>query len=92
VIYFNDEWNFVGKFSGNRSQYSKGRSNRITAAFESKLNDIFRVEVLRIRRKARARAVFDALVNRQNRKITGAAQAPGVVERLHRTQNRRAAV
>jgi hypothetical protein len=36
--------------------------------------------------------VLNALVHRQNREIPGAAEPPGVVERLHISQDRRRTV
>src|SRR4029078_436660 len=45
---------------------SKRGSNRIAAAFDGKFDNVFRVEVIRVLRKARPAGMLDTLIDRQN--------------------------
>ena len=85
VVQLHEERNAVGIATRNRGQHAVGRGHAVTARFNRQLNNVLRIEVERVRRKRGARRVLNALVNRQNRKISCASQTPGVVQRLHIT-------
>ena len=51
VIDFHDERDLVRVFAGDRAQHAKGRGHGVAAALDGELDDIFGVEILRIRRK-----------------------------------------
>ena len=48
MVYFYDEGNFVGVFSGGRSQHSKCRSYGVASAFDGKLDNVLRIKAIRI--------------------------------------------
>src|SRR5581483_4660910 len=50
-------------------------------------DDLLRVEVRRVRREARARAVLDALVDRQDAQVAGPAEASVLEHRLQAAQD-----
>ena len=89
VIDLHDERNLVRILPRDGAQHAKGRSHCVAAAFDRQLHDVFRIEVLRVRRKRSAGRMLDALVDRQDRKIPGAREPAIVEKRLQGTQNRR---
>ena len=82
MIDLQDEGNFMGILTGNRAQHAQGGGYRITAAFDGQLDDIFRIEIDRVRRKRSPGGVLDALIHRQDGDITGFAQAAVVKKGL----------
>ena len=46
------------------------------------LDDLLGIEVGRVRREARSRAVLDALIDRQDAQVAGASETPVTVHRL----------
>ena len=64
----------------------------VAAALDRELDDVLRVEVLRVRGEAGAGRVLDALVDGQDRDVAGAGQPAGVEHQLEVPQHARAAV
>ncbi len=79
VVDLYDERDLVRVLSRNRTEHAEGRRDAVASAFDRELDDVLRIEILRVRRKARPRRVLDALIDRQDRQITAAAQAAVVV-------------
>ena len=61
-------------FACHGPQHPKSRSYSITATFDSQLDNVLPIEVIRILRKACAAGVLNALVHRQDGKVTRATQ------------------
>ena len=57
-------------------EHAERRGDAVAAAFDGELDDVLGIEVDRVGREARARRVLDALVDRQDRDIARAGQAP----------------
>ena len=49
VIDFDDKGNLVGILAGNAAEHAESRSHGIATAFHGQLNDVFGIEILRIR-------------------------------------------
>ena len=81
VIDLDDEGDLVGVLAGHDPEHAEGRGNSIAAGLDGQLNDVRWVEVRGIRGKRRSRRVLDALVDRKDRHVAGAAQ-PAVAEEL----------
>ena len=79
-------------FRDTEPEHAERRGHGVAAALDRELHDVLGVEVGRVRRERRARRVLDALVDRQDRHVAGAAQAAGVEERLQAAQHARRAV
>src|SRR2546423_9688634 len=75
VINLDDKWNLVRVLARDCAEHAKRRSNAVAAAFDGQLHDIFRIEVLRIRRERSAGGMLYPLVNRQDRNVTGAGKS-----------------
>ena len=82
VIDLNDERNLVRVFSRDRAQHAERRSDTIAATFDGKLDDVFRIEVLRIRGERSTGGMLNALVNRKNRNVTRSREATVINQRL----------
>ena len=54
-------------------------ATRVAAALDRQLHDVLGIEVLRVGRERRAGGMLDALVDRQDRDVAGAAE-PAVIE------------
>jgi len=76
VVELHDEGNFVRIFVSDRAKNSEGRGDRVAFAFDGELDDVFRVEIVRILGEAGSRRVLDALINGKNRDIAGMSEAP----------------
>ena len=88
VVQLHHERDLVGVLARHRAQRPERRDDAVAAALDGQLDDVGRVEIDRRRREARARRVLDALVDRQDRDVAGAAQAAGVEDRLEVAQHR----
>ncbi len=82
VIDLHDEGNLVRIFVCHGAENSERGSYGVALAFYRELDDIFRVEIVRIFGEASARGVLDALIDRKNREITRAAEAPVIEDAL----------
>ena len=63
-------------------EHAERRGDGVAAAFDRQLHDVLGVEVGRVRRERRAGRVLDALIDRQDRDVAGAAEPAGVEQRL----------
>ena len=66
VIDLYDERNLVRVFAADDAEYAERRGDCVAPAFDREFHDVFRIEVLRVRRERSARGVFDALVDGKN--------------------------
>ena len=64
VVHLHQERNLVRVLAGDGAQHPECRRDRITATLERETHDVLRVEIIRVPRKARARGVLDALIDR----------------------------
>ena len=76
----------MGIFTCYGSKNPKGRSYSITASFNSQFYDIFRIEIDRIGGKRCSGSMFDVLIDRKYRHITGICQATMSQQRLQTVQ------
>jgi hypothetical protein len=82
VVELDDEGNLVRVLARDRAEHAERRGDGVAAALDRQLDDVFRVEVDRVRREARARRVLDALVNGQDRNEARPGEPAVVEERL----------
>ena len=75
VVDLHQERDLVRVLARDRAQHAEGGRDRVAAAFDGELDDVLRVEVIRVLGEAGAAGVLDALVDRQDRQIAGAAEA-----------------
>ena len=92
VVELNDEWNFVCVLARHHAKDAKCRCDRIAAAGDSQIDNVFRIEIDRIRREGSGGGVLNALVNWQDRKVSRVCQTPCAIELLKATQNLRGSV
>jgi|GEM_PF-5791231 len=92
VIQFHQERNTVRVTAGDRRQHAVSGSHAVTARLDRQFHDVLRIKIERVGGEGCARRVFHPLIHRQDRKIAGSAQTPGVIQRLHIAQHRRWAV
>ena len=78
MIDLHQKRDFVRVLTRHHAEHPKRGGNRIASAFDGKLDNVFRIKVIRVFCKACAAGMFDTLVHRQNGKIARAAQ-PAVV-------------
>ena len=64
----------------------------LALSFDGELDDILRVKIHRVRGETCTRRMLDALIDRQDRNVTGPRQPAIAVDRLQRPQNPRVAV
>ena len=57
------------------AEHAERRGDRVAAALDRQLHDVLGIEVRRVRRERRAGGMLDALVDRQDRDVAGAARA-----------------
>src|SRR5262249_6229617 len=88
VVELDDEGNFVRVFARARTEHAERRSHGVASALDRQLDDVCGIEVDRILRETRAGRMLDALVDGQDRNITGSSQPPRVEERLQAAQHR----
>ena len=92
VVQLDEERNFVRVFAGHRAKDAERGGDGVAAAFHGELDDVFRVEIIRVVRKAGAGGMFDALVHRQDGHVTRAGQPAVAEQRLQAAQRLRIAV
>ena len=92
MVNLNHERNFVSVATRDAAEYTESRTDSVTATFDSELHDIFTVEVNRVLRKGCTCGVFDTLVNRENRNVTGVRETTRTVEALQVSENAIAAI
>ena len=82
VVQLHDEGDPVGVLPAHAPQHPEGGRHRVASALDREFDDLLAVEVDRVLREARAGGVFDALVDRKDRHVPGAAEPTVVVDRL----------
>ncbi len=92
MVNLNHERNLVCVAAGDAAQYTEGRTNSVTAAFDSELHDIFAVEVNRVLSERSTSGVFDALVDRENGNVASVSEATRTVEALEVSEDAVAAI
>ena len=75
-----------------RAEDAERRGERVAAALDRQLGEVGRIEVEGVRGEARAARVLDALVDRKDAHVAGAAQAAVAVQLLQVAQHLRVAV
>ncbi len=88
MVNLHQERNAVRVAARHRRQHAVGGGHAVAARFNRQLDNVFRVEIHRVRGKRRARRMLDALVHRQNGEISGAGEASGIIKGLHISQHR----
>src|SRR6185437_2598142 len=92
VINLKNERNLVRVLTSEESKHTQGAGNSVGTAFDRELDNVFWVKKGWVLGKRCARGVFDALVDREDRGVTGAGKATVVHEALKVTQNRGGAI
>ena len=82
MVELHDERDLVRVLPRHRPEHAERRSDRVAAPVDRQLHDLLGIEVVGVRREAGARGVLDSLVDREDRHVTGARQAPGVEDPL----------
>ena len=90
MIELEDERNLVRVLARDRAEHAERRGHGVAAAFDGELHDVLGIEVGRVRRERRAGGVLDALIDRQDRHVAGAAEPAGVEQLLQRCRARAA--
>ena len=68
-------------------QHAERRGDAVAAALDRQADDVLRVEQVDVRAEGRGAGVLDALVDRQDREVAGAAEAAVVEEALEVDQH-----
>ena len=89
MVELQQERNLVRVLPRHRSEHAQRRGDGVAAAFDRQLHDVLGVEIHRVRRKRRAGRVLDALVDRQNRDVSGPGEPPVIEQRLQARQHAR---
>ena len=76
-------------FRATDAEHAERRGDGVAAAFDRQLHDVLRIEVHRVRRERRARRMLDALIDRQDRHVAGAAEPAVIEQRLQAAQHAR---
>jgi hypothetical protein len=92
VINLQDEGDFVRVLAGVKTENTQGAGDAVGAAFDGELDDVFRIEEQRVRRERSAGRVFDALIDWENRSVTGASKATVIQKLLKAFQDRHRAI
>ena len=92
MIELHDERNLVGVLAATRAKDAERGGDGVAAALDRELDDVLRIEVDRHLGEAGAGGMLDALIDRQDRDIPGAAQAAGVDNLLEIPKHGRLAV
>ena len=87
VVELQHHRNAMRILAGDRAKHAQGRGDCVAAAFDRELDNVGRVEVVGIFSERGARRMLDALIDRQDREVAGAAEAPSVVHRLQIAQH-----
>ena len=92
VIDLHKERKLVRVLARDGAQHAQCGRDGVALSFDRELYDVLAVEIFRIFREACACRMLDALVHWQNRKITGAAEPPGVEHAMQAGQHARVAI
>ena len=82
MVQLHDEGNPVGVLPAHASQHPEGGRDGVAATLDGEFDDLLTVEVDRVLREARTRGMFDALIDRKDRHVSGPAEPAVVVDRL----------
>src|SRR5262249_40251366 len=74
------------------AEHAESGSDRVAAAFDGELDDIFAVEIIGIFREAGAGGMFDALIDRKNGDVACTGEAAGVEQTVEIRKDPRIAV
>ena len=74
-----DERNFMRVLARHNAQHTKRGCDCIASAFDGELDNVFGIEVIGVFREACAARMLDALIHRQNGKITRSAKTTVVM-------------
>ena len=77
----------MGIAAGHGAEHTEGGGDGVAAGVDGQLDDVLRVEIDRVGRKARRRRVLDALVDGQDRDVAGAAHTARVEEHAEVAQH-----
>ena len=83
MIDLQNEWDLVRIFPTNRTQDTESGRHGVAAPLDRQFHDILWIEIKWIRCERGPAAVFDALINRKNRKVTCVRQPTMVKHGLH---------
>ena len=75
MVDFDDEGDFVRVFARHGAQHAESRGDGIATALDGESDDVFRIEIQRIRSERSPCRVFDPLIYRQNGYISGIGQS-----------------
>ena len=92
VINLHNEGDLVGVLARRHAENAEGRGNRVAAAFNGKLDDVFGIEVIGILGEAGAAGVLDALVDGQDGHVARAREAACAVDAGEVVQDTQVAV
>ena len=81
VVELDEEWDPVGVATGDDTESAERGGDGAATAFDGELDQVAGVEVGRMLGEARRTGVLDALIDREDRQVAGAAQPPVVVHR-----------
>ena len=87
VVDFDEEWNLVRVFARDRAEDAEGRADGVATAFDGELDDVLGIEISGVFGEAGAGGALDALVDGQDRDISRAGEAAGIVDPLEVVQN-----
>ena len=92
VVQLDDERYLMRVFAGHCAEVAERRSYGVAAPFDCQFDDVFRVEIDRVRSERRAGRVFDVLIDRQDRHVARAGQPAVAEQRLQAAQRADVAV
>ena len=92
VVDLHDEGNAVGVAARAHAEHTEGAGHGVAAAFDGQLHDVLRIEVVGVLGEAGPGAVLDALIDREDAHVAGAAEAPVVEDALKRADHAGGAV
>ena len=87
MVDFDEERDFVGVFSRDRTEHAECRGDGIAAAFKGQLDDILGIKIHRILGKTRPGRVLDPLVHRKDRHIPRPGKPAGIINPVQVVQN-----
>jgi hypothetical protein len=82
VVHLHDEGDLVDVGAGDGAEHPERGGDGVAAALERQLDDVARVEVLRVGGEAGGRGVLDPLVDGEDGHVPGAGQAAVIEQRL----------
>ena len=91
MVELEQERNLVRVLPRHRAQHAERGRDAVAAAFDRQLHDVLGIEIRRVLRERRAGRMLDALIDRQDRDVAGAAEPPVADERLQAAEHARRA-